>query len=83
MVIDMKVRITNDKGTEEIKINGNMIMPYYIKCQSITVTDEYVEFRLLGDYKTSVSYRMEGDKLWIMGKDVATTGEGGEPVQMM
>ena len=83
MVIDMKVRITTDKGTEEFKIDGNTIMPWYIKCQSITITDECIEFRLLGKYTTRVSYSMDGEKLWIMGKDAIPVTEGGEPERMM
>ena len=85
----MKVEIVNDEGTEEINIDGNTILPYYINVLSITHHPDKIVFRMLGKYHTRVSTdynrktKKGNDKLWIMGKDKKPVTDGGEEEKIM
>jgi len=85
----MKVEIINDAGTEEINIDGDTIMPYYINVLSIRHSQDKITIRMLGKYKTRISTDYDrktkkgNDKLWIMGIDKNPVVDGGEEQKIM
>jgi len=71
----MKVILKREDKTgkikkEEINIDGNTIMPWYINVLSIELIEGGLEFFLLEDYDLKRSFNP--DKLWIIGKNKRT-----------
>jgi hypothetical protein len=82
----MKIEIIRDKGNdvskftgnekEEISIDGNTIIPWYIPVLSIKHYPDKIVIRMNGKYKTKITYSYDrknnkgDDKLWIIGDGV-------------
>lgn len=69
----MKVTIVRDKSKEEISIDGDTVIPWYINVLSITWNKDGIEFYVLEDYIIKKMY--SSGKLFIIGKNKMTLTE--------